>query len=180
MKMLRPILTSSRSYAIVVAAAVITGFIFADFFDSLLLGGSIYPLGVFQRSIVAMMVGIFAALASLALYMFFSFIFEFRLRNPRSTPRGVGRKAKGDESCGEGLGQTAAFAEISTGDSFSGGEATTETFHAGSGEGDGFESGGSGFGGGDAGGGGSGGDYGGGDSGGGDSGGGDGGGGGGD
>jgi len=89
----------------------------------------------------------------------------------------VGRKAKGDESYGEGFGQTAAtsaFAENWTGDHLSADweSGASRPVSAESSNSEGFDSGGSGFGGGDAGGGGSGGDYGGGDSGGGDGGGG--------
>lgn len=174
MKSLKAILTSSALCVVLAGAAAIIGFIFAESLDSLFLGGSVYPLGVFQRSIIAMLTGIFGALVGLALYMFFSFSFGCS----RSRGRGAGRNLRGDESYGASLGQTAAFAEMSTGDSFPGGE-TRAGADAVSGDNQGFESGGVGFEGGDAGGGGSGGDFGGGDFGGGDSGG-DGGGGGGD
>ena len=182
MNSLRALLTSPRSYAIFVAATALAAFIFPEFFDSVFLGGSFHPLGIFQRLIIAMIVGILALLVSLVLFLFLQYIWEGSVDYSQPEPltsRSPRRRKGRDESYAEGLGQTAAaaFSERWTGDGLST-PAEIGVFDTGSSESgneEGFESGGEGFGGGNAGGGGSGGDYSGGDFGGGDGGGGDGG-----
>ncbi|MCA1566131.1 MAG: hypothetical protein LC803_10935, partial [Acidobacteria bacterium] len=114
----KAILTSPRSYAILAAAGAITAFTFPEYYDGLLLGGSLYPLGMFQRSIIAMMAGVITALVSFALYIFFTSMWEGRFGSPRParTPRGKGEggESYGGGSYGGGLGQTVETAAVAS------------------------------------------------------------------
>lgn len=168
MKSLKAILTSQRSYVIVAVIVALIAFLMPEYFDRMLLGGSIYPLGVFQRSFIAIVVGTFALLAGLALHMGLAFIWKDNFGDSRRG-RTQRRKARGDGSFEGGHSHSA---ETTAAGLFVGGEmSASDTGGDAGSDNAAFESYGEAFGGGDAGGGGAGGDFGG-DGGGGDGGGG--------
>ena len=154
---IKTILTSQRSYAILVAAAAITAFVFPEYYDGLLLGGSLYPLGMFQRSIIAMMAGVITALMSFALYILFTSIWGGVFDYHRPAPRTSRGKEGGGESHGGALGQTVETAAVASplvdgwaGESLSVGDDTgaSDSGADGGSDGDGSESGGGDHGGG--------------------------------
>jgi hypothetical protein len=163
MNSLKATLASPRSYVIFAVIAALIAFFIPEYFDRLLLGGSIYPLGVFQRSFIAIVVGIFALLAGLALHLVLAFIWKDSFCDSRIGSRTHRRKARSEGSFEGGHSHSA---ETKAAGLFVGGEMSTSDTDAEAGS-DGAESAGSesygeAFGGGDAGGGGGGGDFGGG------------------
>ncbi|MFN2481948.1 MAG: hypothetical protein ABR554_10820 [Pyrinomonadaceae bacterium] len=165
--MFKTLLTSTRAYALFVAAAAVAGYVFTDSFDRLLFGGASYPGGTLSRLITAMMVGIFATFASVALYAFSAFMRDGSFDHsqptptpptpptPTRTPRGTEGRV---DNYGGGLAQSGGATEIASPlaegtafDSLSAGvEAGASDMSAGAGGGDygGSESGGGDYGGG--------------------------------
>ena len=166
MNSLKALLTSPRSFVIFAVIAALITFFVPEYFDRLLLGGSIYPLGLFERSFIAIVVGSIALLAGLALHLIISFFWNDSLDGSRRPARKQRRRGGRDGGFEGGHGHSA---ETTAAGLFVGGEMSAADTEA---DGTaGFENYGDAFGGGDAGGGGGGGDFGGGDGGGGDGGG---------